>query len=273
MKTLGYFRTVRRELWVMLTIAVGVYFGVDEAGDEYVPERLARFLSMLSASSIAAFVFYFVDVHIRNEKEAQIGMSYALPFFTSIIGEYISFLEPVFARTTPLTKVYDTKIYAWKGFHAAVVAVHGEDGSTKQIQAVSTLHGRVQDPINHLLLANITIPGELHRILAQLAGHFATGNNNLSNGGVKDDFLMYKALVDDYRLLYVALAREVLPRLSKAERLSKTMGLRAIPTDAMRAVTMAQVLHAEGAQWMADHRRLAQVLSLLKRLNYRRPWT
>jgi hypothetical protein len=39
MKTLGYFRTVRRELWVMLTIAVGVYFGVDEAGDEYVPER------------------------------------------------------------------------------------------------------------------------------------------------------------------------------------------------------------------------------------------
>jgi hypothetical protein len=73
-KLFYYFKTVRKDLKVLLLAAILVYFIIEIILKRYNEvffgaSKLGDFFSKLSVSYISAFIFYFIVVHIKNQKD------------------------------------------------------------------------------------------------------------------------------------------------------------------------------------------------------------
>ena len=71
-----YFRKVRKELKLLLLLAIAAYFIIELLLRNYPPifhnaSKVGDFFSKLSVAYISAFIFYFIVIHIKSEKDKE----------------------------------------------------------------------------------------------------------------------------------------------------------------------------------------------------------
>ncbi|MBK8226834.1 MAG: hypothetical protein IPK70_06625 [Flavobacteriales bacterium] len=156
---LRYFTTVRREMWVFLAVCVGVYFGLD--GDQPLLQslKLSAFVSNIAASGIAGFVFYFIDVHIRTEKELRRARPLIAHHLGRMVMAYAEFLGPVreAIKEEPFM-VFDTEQYSITGFQKAIATRYGTIHSSELRMHLRRLQTRLSAEATALLHSNVLLP-------------------------------------------------------------------------------------------------------------------
>jgi len=75
-KIIKYFLKVRKDLLTILITAILTYFSIELWFNNYSEifqgaNKIGQFISKLSISYISAFIFYFIVVHIKNEKDKE----------------------------------------------------------------------------------------------------------------------------------------------------------------------------------------------------------
>ncbi len=94
-----YFLKVRPALLILLSVAILTYFSIEFFLIGY-PElfkganKLGQLFSKLSVSYMAAFIFYFIVVHIKNEKDKENINEYVGQKVYSILTSAHLFIQP-----------------------------------------------------------------------------------------------------------------------------------------------------------------------------------
>ena len=83
-KLFKYFLTTRKDLKILLLIAIVAYFVIELWLKRYEElfdggYEIGQFFSMLSISYISAFIFYFIVVHIKSRHHILGGWSRPIP--------------------------------------------------------------------------------------------------------------------------------------------------------------------------------------------------
>ena len=98
------FKTVRRELLILLGLSLFIYFLIELYLID-IPEyfkggyKLGQFMIRVAQSYVSAFIFYFIVVHIKNEKDKKNINEYVGHKVHSILTSAHLFIQPLQQKT------------------------------------------------------------------------------------------------------------------------------------------------------------------------------
>ena len=106
MKLYQYFLKTRKDLKILLLIALATYFLIELVLNNYSElflgaNKFGEFFSKISTSYISAFIFYFIVVHIKNEKDKENINEYVGHKVYSIITSAHLIITPFLRKTEP----------------------------------------------------------------------------------------------------------------------------------------------------------------------------
>lgn len=106
-----YFRSVRIELKIILAISFSIYLLIELVLRNFPPlfsnaSSMADLISNLCASYISAFIFYFVVVHAKSEKDKENIYEYIGHEVYSIITNGHLFIQPLMQLSDPKARFY-----------------------------------------------------------------------------------------------------------------------------------------------------------------------
>ena len=205
-----YFVKVRTDLKILLAISIVTFF-IIELWLNYIPaifngaDKVGEFFSRLSTSYIAAFIFYFLVVHIKNLKDKENINEFVGHKVYAIITSAHLLIQPLMQKFDPKArfKNLDSQELSQllrsvdKTTNEAPFSIKGEKANW--LQWYEYLKESTESNLSHILLRYNHLDSQLIKFLTRVENSlFFTQWNLLYNLTVDKTFGSYRFQIQSY---------------------------------------------------------------------------